>query len=297
MSFEAFIFKQLFNYFDKKKLKGLKTPDDVERCDNLSYGEHGEWNLLDVYYPKGATQPLPTIVSIHGGGYIYGNKEVYQFYCMNLAQRGFTVVNFNYRLAPSVLYPSILTDVNKVMQWVCSNADQYNIDVKNVFFVGDSVGAQMASQYSAIVTNTEYAKMFDFEVPPFKLRAIGLNCGIYDKPNQGKGLVRRLFIDYFKKNSQQHNVQLDVLEYITIDYPATHITSAPNDVFYQYAEPMHELLTSKGINSECKIYGTKEQREIAHVFHCDIHFPEATQCNDDQCNYFKQFIAPANYSG
>ena len=34
------------------------------------------------------------------------DKELYQFYCMSLAERGFAVVNFTYRLAPEYKYPA-----------------------------------------------------------------------------------------------------------------------------------------------------------------------------------------------
>ena len=101
MSITSIMVNYLFNQGDKKRDKGLQTPLDIERKDNLSYGPYGKSNLLDVYYLKENAGKLPVIVNVHGGGWVYGTKEVYQFYCMSLAQRGFAVVNFNYRLAPA----------------------------------------------------------------------------------------------------------------------------------------------------------------------------------------------------
>ena len=94
---------------DAKRDAGLTIPQDVLRFTDLSYGDYAE-NVLDVYCPQGTTTPLPTIVSIHGGGWFYGDKELYSHYCMRLAQRGFTVVNFTYRLAPEHKYPAPLQD-------------------------------------------------------------------------------------------------------------------------------------------------------------------------------------------
>ncbi|MFR5151238.1 MAG: carboxylesterase family protein [Ruminococcus sp.] len=60
----------------------------------------GRCRELDVYRPKQAQgEDLPVIISVHGGAWMYGDKERYQYYCMSLAQRGFAVVNFTYRLA------------------------------------------------------------------------------------------------------------------------------------------------------------------------------------------------------
>ena len=74
-----FLARAIFRYFCKKDNKRLaklmQTPEDIERKVNISYGKHGKWNLLDVYYPKDTNKPLPTIVNIHGGGYVYGTKE------------------------------------------------------------------------------------------------------------------------------------------------------------------------------------------------------------------------------
>lgn len=71
---------------DAKRDAGLTTPETVERFDGLAYGPDPVWNRLDVYRPKCERgNRLPVIVSIHGGGWVYGDKELYQFYCMSLA--------------------------------------------------------------------------------------------------------------------------------------------------------------------------------------------------------------------
>ena len=67
---------------DAKRNAGLVTPENVERFDNIPYGDN-ERNILDVYRPKDHRGKLPVIVSVHGGGWVYGNKEIMQFYCMS----------------------------------------------------------------------------------------------------------------------------------------------------------------------------------------------------------------------
>lgn len=126
---------------DAKRDEGLTTPDNMVRHDNISYGSYGEWNLMDIYYTKEVSAPQPVIINIHGGGWVYGNKEIYQFYCMSLAQRGFTVVNFNYRLAPENRYPAALEDINSVFCFLKEEGAKYMADIHNVFVVGDSAGA------------------------------------------------------------------------------------------------------------------------------------------------------------
>ena len=86
--------RRMFSEGDDARDAGLTTPDSIIRYNDISYGPHGKWNRLDIYRPKEAGNAgLPIIVSVHGGGWVYGDKERYQFYCMDLARRGFAVVN------------------------------------------------------------------------------------------------------------------------------------------------------------------------------------------------------------
>ena len=64
---------------DTERDRGLVTPPDIVRADDLCYGPDPVWNRLDVYRPAAAAGPLPVIVSFHGGAWVYGSKEIYQF--------------------------------------------------------------------------------------------------------------------------------------------------------------------------------------------------------------------------
>ena len=101
MSIQSILFNYRAARADQERDSEIPIPKGVSQCRNISYGPHDQHNLLDVYFPDGTAQPLPTIVSIHGGGYVYGTKEVYRRYGMDMARRGFSFVNFNYRLAPA----------------------------------------------------------------------------------------------------------------------------------------------------------------------------------------------------
>ena len=60
---------------DAKRDAGLTTPEDICRYDDLVYGPDPVWNKLDVYRPKNLEGKLPVIVNVHGGGWIYGDKN------------------------------------------------------------------------------------------------------------------------------------------------------------------------------------------------------------------------------
>ena len=120
---------------DTERDKDQKDPASIKRYDNIQYGPDSKWNLLDLYVPKDFSAPISIIVSIHGGAYVYGTKEIYQFYGMNMAMRGFAFVNFTYRLAPECHFPGALEDTCLVMNWIKDNAEKYGLDTDNIFIV------------------------------------------------------------------------------------------------------------------------------------------------------------------
>ena len=290
MSLQSLMFNIGATINDYKRDKAIPLPAGITQCRNISYGSHGKWNLLDVYYPDGTTHPLPTIVSIHGGGYVYGNKEIYRRYGMDMARRGFAFVNFNYRLAPKWRFPAPLWDTNSVMEWICKNAVRYHLDPTRIILVGDSAGAQLASQYAAIATNPEYASTFPMRLPDITIRALGLNCGMYDpKAFVGNG-VSGVAKDYLGRHFDPADPRLLVLEAIGTNYPPAHITTAHHDFLKDNAQPMFEFLSEKGIPCKLDCYGSGEDKTVGHVFHVTITNPEAVRCNDDAAAFFKEIL-------
>lgn len=275
--------------YDTKRNAGLAQPDDITAHFDMIYADRNDYNTIDVYYPVGTSSKLPTILNVHGGGYVYGDTRLYQYYCMNLAQRGFAVVNFNYRLAPDHQFPAPLEDINAALEWICKNSEQYYLDTDNVFIVGDSAGAQLASQYGVIYSNPEYAKLFGITPPDVKVRALGLNCGMYDL----KTLLPELDLtdfkltDYFTPEYSRFGKMLDPLSYIDENYPPAYLLTAENDFLKHHCRPMAEHINSKGAYAEWKIYGDEN---YGHVFHVNIKKDLARVANDEQCDFFKQYI-------
>ncbi len=290
MSFQALMFRWSAGRSDAKRDAAIPLPEGITECRDISYGPYGTANLLDVYYPEGTDAPLPTIVSIHGGGYVYGSKEIYRRYGMDLAKRGFAFVNFNYRLAPKWKFPTPLHDTNSVMEWICKNAQRYHLDPSRIIVLGDSAGAQLTSQYAAIVTNPAYGKLFQMNIPPITIRAIGLNCGMYDMKARASGKRKGIMLDYMGRGLSADDPRFAVLENITAAYPPAFITTGSHDFLRDQAEPMFNFLKAKGIDAAWKCYGTEENEKIGHVFHVNILLPEAIACNDDSAAFFRRYL-------
>ena len=175
---------------------------------------------------------LPVIVSVHGGGWGYGDKERYQYYCMSLAQQGFAVVNFSYRLASKYKFPAPLEDTNRVFVWLLAHAVRYGFDTHNVFGVGDNAGVHLLALYGACCTNPAYAALFTVRPPAgFVPRAVALNCGVYCvEMSNKKDLTTRLMADYLPgEGTAEELEQMDVFSHLTADFPPAFVMTAEGD--------------------------------------------------------------------
>lgn len=279
--------RELFTKSDDERDAGLKTPFDIDRHDDIVYGDADRsMQVLDVYRPKQAEdEKLPVIISVHGGGWVYGDKERYQYYCMSLAQRGYAVINFTYRLAPETKFPAPLEDLNLVIGWMLKRGKKYGFDTEHVFAVGDSAGAHILGLYANICTNPEYAEKFSFTVPKnFDFTAIALNCGAYTLEGQGN-LLKEVLPD----GGSQEEIELyNVYRHITEKFPPVFVMTAVDDFIRDQAPVLVQKLSEKEVPFVYRRYGNKENR-LAHVFHLNLKSWDGNMCNDAECDYFREF--------
>ena len=222
---------------DAKRDAGLTVPEGLKIYKDISYGPYGEWNLLDIYMPDDGNK-YPLIVDIHGGGYFYGDKKLYSYYCMHLATLGFTVVNFNYRLSPENKFPAPLEDTDAVISFIEKHGKEYGLDHNKMLLTGDSAGAQLSSQYAAICTNDDYREKFGFPKHSIKLAGVSLACGMYDIIHKAPtDDVDVLFDSYYSDNQSLEDPRLDVLANITSEYPPVFIFSSKDDFLLPAFEP------------------------------------------------------------
>ncbi|MCX6153988.1 MAG: alpha/beta hydrolase [Candidatus Kapabacteria bacterium] len=110
---------------------------------NIEYARYDTTSIkLDLYVPDTTISPKPVIVWIHGGAWVYGDKE--EPLALYLAAHGYAVVSINYRLAPTFTYPSQIQDCKTAIRWIRANASTYNLDGSRIGVWGTSSGAHLA---------------------------------------------------------------------------------------------------------------------------------------------------------
>ena len=280
-----------FKKSDEKRDAGLTTPDDIVRYVDIAYGPDTKWQKLDVYRPKDMEGKLPVIVNIHGGGWVYGDKELYQYYCMSLAQMGFAVINFTYRLAPDFKHPSSMEDTDLVFVWSEEHAEEYGLDWHNLFAVGDSAGAHMLALYACMCHDPAFAKENGLVIRGRCPDAVALNCGVYRVKKAGAfDLTSALMKDLLPgRGTEEELHRISPIYHLTKDFPPAFIMTAQGDFLASQAGLMTEALKNLGVEAEYHFYGDKNHI-LGHVFHVNMRLDEAHKCNADEAEFFRCHI-------
>lgn len=110
-----------------------------------------ETGILDVrVYRPNREGPLPTVVYLHGGGFILGGLDTHDPHCRFICeQTDAVIVSVAYRLAPESPFPAAYQDAVASVRWVQDNIDQFGSDPGRVAVAGDSAGANLAAALAA----------------------------------------------------------------------------------------------------------------------------------------------------
>jgi acetyl esterase/lipase len=100
-------------------------------------------NKLDVYQASGE-QPHPTLIYIHGGGWVEGRKEEDVLEAIPFLEKGWSVVNVEYRLAGVSLAPAAVEDCRCALRWVIEHAKDYKFDADRIVLMGHSAGGHLS---------------------------------------------------------------------------------------------------------------------------------------------------------
>lgn len=155
-------------------------PDGVKLVRNLKYmNDNNPNHLMDVMVPDtfsfDKTENPTCFLMIHGGAFVYGNKELNTNFSMRLAKKsGLPVATVNYTLMPEGDIYNMEAEIMAAMSFLRS---QYGI--KGFHMAGDSAGGYLALLTAVLSKDEEKAKLFAKEgFPDTEVLSVGLICGL-----------------------------------------------------------------------------------------------------------------------
>lgn len=96
-------------------------------------------------YDPGVPAPSPTIVFLHGGGFVVCDIDIYDGVARQFAKRSrMRVISVDYALAPEHPFPVPLNDCIAAIRWIGTQGTEWGIDPARIAVAGDSAGANLA---------------------------------------------------------------------------------------------------------------------------------------------------------
>lgn len=138
----------------QQKIMDRYAPKNIQVQHDIVYATQA--NLSFDLYQDSQLQDLaarPTIVWIHGGGWIAGSKAHARGYFKLLAAQGFNVIAVQYQFAPHATYPTQLQQIDQALNYITQHAEKYQLNPQQLYLAGDSAGANLASHYAALLSN------------------------------------------------------------------------------------------------------------------------------------------------
>jgi len=213
---------------------------------NVSYGSD-ENQVFDIYLPENRTTSTKTIILIHGGSWVSGDKSdmntIKSF--ISTLHPNVGIINMNYTLAgvnnPPV--PMQTEDISAVVDYLSTNKSSLIIS-DDIGFIGVSAGAHLSLLWSYAYDANNQVDMVCSIVGPTNFT----DPNYYDNP---------LYQPVFQLFG---NPSIEFLESASPYHRAT-TTSPPTLLFYGGMDPL--VPTSQGVDMDAQLTSLG----VTHEFH------------------------------
>ena len=140
----------------KEQHKMFEMNGDQREYFNVPYKRVDDvTQYLDIYFPDEITDDMPVFIYVHGGGFLWGNKDlINEDYRINhvsykdrLNDLGYIFISVGYQKVQNNTYPCLegqISDVKDAIKWVKRNHRDLHSSDENIGLWGLSAGGALA---------------------------------------------------------------------------------------------------------------------------------------------------------
>ena len=236
---------------------------------------------LDVYRPADASDPLPTVVWVHGGAFVSGSKDLIANYLRIVAGQGFTVIGVDYSIAPGARYPTPVRQTAAALDHVLRQTDRLGVDASRIVLAGDSAGSHVVSQVACLTTDTGYADAVGIRtsLPADHLRGLLLFCGAFDfdlargSTPLGSWLVRTALWAYSGRRDPRSDPSFmlgSVPQHVGPGFPPAFVSAGNGDPLLPHSLGLAATLERLGSDVDTLFFPADHEPPLAHEYQFDL---------------------------
>ena len=265
---------------DKKRLALQNYPTDgVVVREDFSYLDDGDdFYNFDIYYNEELKgKSIPTLINIHGGGLVYGTKELDKNMNVEFARRGFNVLGLNYRLNPSVNLREQISDIIACLTYIYENYQDLGLSMERTFISADSAGCYLAMAAFAIINSRKLQSLFDLECPDIEINGMVFISPMTRLEEGGSlSIINDMVVGALDKKEEKAYAKnmISILDEVNI-CPIL-IQTSSEDFIRDHSYKLREYLDKRDAFYEFIDFGKGKDYELGHVFPvCYPKYPES----------------------
>lgn len=283
---------------DKKRMATQTPPENVVKVKDVEYLDDGNpYHKFDVFYPEGTIpkEGLPVIIDIHGGGWMYASKDLNEYYCMELANKGYCVFSISYRLVPDVTVYEQIKDCTDALAYINSNMKNYPANKKTVMLTGDSAGGQLALYSTILNNNPDAREIFGTVDTKLNIKCLLLTSPVTYAKSGGWFSIytKKMWGEDYKTKAAYNYMDLDEIMELANNMPPTYfITSSGDTLAHDQTVNAYNYFADKGYECEIQDFtDLKDGKKLPHVFSVLDPFDEYGQkAIDNALDYYQKSL-------
>lgn len=283
---------------DKKRMATQTPPKNVVKVKDVEYLDDGNpYHKFDVFYPEGTIpkEGLPVIIDIHGGGWMYASKDLNEYYCMELASKGYCVFSISYRLVPDVTVYEQIKDCTDALAYINSNIKNYPANKKTVMLTGDSAGGQLALYSTILNNNPDAREIFGTVDTKLNIKCLLLTSPVTYAKSGGWFSIytKKMWGKDYKTKAAYNYMDLDEIMELANNMPPTYfITSSGDTLAHDQTVNAYNYFSDKGYECEIEDFtDLRDGKKLPHVFSVLDPFDEYGQkAIDNALDYYQKAL-------
>ncbi|MCR5348784.1 MAG: alpha/beta hydrolase [Bacilli bacterium] len=255
---------------DKKKEDWPSMDVYVSQRDVDVIGDGDFYHQMDIFYAAPEKRSGKTIIDIHGGAYIYGDRKNNFAFASVFLEKGYNVILLDYQqnLGTHGCEEQV-AELCAGLRYIGAHASELGLDLGNLYLIGDSAGGHFALLLTELADDLALQESLGFDLGGIRFRAMALSCPVYDfvrcvnTKEMAKSGRKYMFGPSFA--DPNFALRLSPKEHIASLKTSFYLCSCSNDFLQQESMDLDHDSNEIGIEHRFEFIADA-RKEVGHVY-------------------------------